>query len=111
MTRYRRVDTSRREFSTIFHLSGDPLFLIHLVLQRADDDLLPAMDPSLIIPPALRSHLPNDVIARYRTLSYHPRFSELEFPEVKGYSDIPASKLSLVQRTILREHRKFLERV
>ena len=85
--------------------------MIHLVLQRVDDDLLPPMDPSLVIPPALRTHLPKDVIARYRTLSNHPRFAEFEFPELCNVEDIPSNLLSLVKRTILREHRKFLERI
>ena len=71
--RFRRADADERDFSTIFGLSGDPLYTLHLVLQRADDDALPPMNPGLILPPALRTSLPRDVLERYKTMSYVPR--------------------------------------
>ena len=61
-----------------------------------------------LVPPALRSNLPGDVLQRYQQLSVDPRHANMVFPELAWEEDIPAELYEFVVRSIDSEHEDYV---
>ena len=69
------------------------------------------MNPGLILPPALRTSVPRDVLERYRALSYDPRYENMAFPELYNVSKMSPEARTLVHNSIIEEHEAFIQRI
>ena len=105
---YRRHDADPRDFSTLFGSSAVPEFMMHLVLQRTDDELLISACPPTLLPPALRPSVPEDVLSRYESMSYDPALARALIQNLDFGNQIPPEVREQIVRDLIKEQRDFI---
>ena len=105
---YRRADADPRDFSTLFGFSSVPEFLMHLILQRTDDEKLKAACGPTLLPPALRPSIPEDLLSRYESMSYDPAMAQLLVQNLDFGRQIPANIRAIIERDLIAEQRNFI---
>ena len=105
---YRHHDADPRDFSTLFGSSAVPEFMLHLVLQRTDDELLISACPPTLLPPALRPSMPEDVLSRYESMSYDPALARALIQNLDFGNQIPPEIRERIVRDLINEQKNFI---
>ena len=105
---YRQHDADPRDFSTLFGSSAVPEFLLHLVLQRTDDERLKPSCPATLLPPALRPSVPEDIMSRYESMSYDPALARLLVQNLDFGQQLPSNVRDMIVEDLIKEQKQFI---